>query len=421
MESGLYKKLVDAGLMVPHEEVTLDLKKTDDAYKIIKPEVVPFISYPYEWCFSELKDAALLTIKIQKLALEHGMSLKDSSAYNIQFVNGRPVFIDTLSFEKYKEGEPWVAYKQFCEHFLSPLVLMKYIDPWYNKCLAIYIDGIPLDLTAKLLPFSTKFSFSLLTHIHLHAGSKKHYAGKTIKKKKRSFSKFALLGFIDSLEGAVKSLKWQPGGTEWGEYYTDTNYTKDSHEHKKQLVSDALDTLSPKLVWDFGANDGLFSRIASDKGIQTISFDIDPDAIEKSYVITRKKNETHILPLLFDATNPSPDLGWNNHERMSLTSRGPCDTLMAYALIHHLAISNNVPLVKLAAYFSGLCRSLIIEWVPKDDSQVQRLLTTREDIFPNYTKQGFEESFGQYFDIVESHDVKESKRVLYNMKNKNLL
>jgi hypothetical protein len=417
--SGLYKKLMDKGYIVKHEEVALDKRVTDDAYKIIQPELVPFISYPYEWCFSQLKDASLLTIRIQKLALEHGMSLKDSSAYNVQFLRGRPIFIDTLSFEKYEEGEPWVAYKQYCEHFLATLALMKYIDPNYNKALSLYLDGIPLDLASKILPFKTKFNFKLLIHIHLHAKSKKHYADKAIAKgTKRKFSKLALLGFIDSLDSAAKGLIWEEGGTEWGDYYNDTNYSEVGHNDKKVAVSKMLDELAPVQVWDFGANDGTFSRMASDKGINTISFDIDPTAIEKNYRAVRNNKEQYILPLLFDATNPSPDIGWDNLERTSLTNRGPCGTLMAFALIHHLAISNNVPLGNLAAYFSKLCDSLIIEWVPKDDSQVQRLLATREDIFPSYTKEGFEAAFSAYFDIVKAHEVKESKRILYMLKVK---
>ncbi len=418
MGSGLYEALTGAGLLVPHEEASLTLRESDDAYKIIRPEIVPFISYPYEWSFSQLKDAALLTLEIQKLAIEHKMSLKDASAYNIQFARGKPVFIDTLSFETYKEGEPWVAYRQFCQHFLAPLVLMKHIDPGFNRWLRVCVDGLPIDLASKLAPFSTRFRPSLLTHIHLHAKSQKHFSGKAVEKSKRNFSKFALLGFIHSLESAITRQKWAPSGTEWGEYYSDTNYSSDALEHKKDTVSSMLDTVRPELVWDLGANQGMFSRIASEKGIRTISFDVDPACVETNYLEVRKKKETHILPLLLDATNPSPDLGWNNQERDSFISRGPCDTLMALALIHHLAISNNVPLPKIASHFKNICKSLIIEWVPKEDSQVQRLLATREDIFDNYTVQHFEDAFGLFFEVIESQKVQESCRTLYLMRRK---
>lgn len=416
MESGLYKDLTDAGYLVPHDEVSLSLKVTDDAYKIIKPGFIPFISYPYEWCFSELKDAALLTLKIQKAALEHRMSLKDASAYNIQFMHGRPVFIDTLSFERYQEGIPWIAYRQFCQHFLTPLALMKYKDQRFNQWFKVNMDGIPLDLASKLLPLQTKLKLKTLIHIHIHAWSQRHFASRAISNKKKKFSKLSFFALIDSLETAILTLKWDPKGTEWAEYYTDTNYTENALSHKKQLVSEFMSIIHPKVVWDIGANQGMFSRIASNKGIQTISFDIDPACVEKNYLEVRGKNETHILPLLLDVTNPSPEIGWNNRERRSIASRGPAQCLFALALIHHLAISNNVPLNKIAAFFSEICDSLIIEWIPKEDSQIQRLLSTRDDIFDNYTQETFENNFRQYFEIIKSVNIKKSCRVLYLMK-----
>lgn len=165
INSGLYETLVRLGLMVSHEEVDLHYARTNSAYRILKPALIPFISYPYEWCFSQLKDAALTTLEIQKKALDFGMSLKDASAYNIQFLDGKPVFIDTLSFEKYEEGQPWVAYRQFCQHFLAPLALMCFSDVRLNQLLRIYPDGIPLDLASCLLPLRTFLKFSLLSHI----------------------------------------------------------------------------------------------------------------------------------------------------------------------------------------------------------------------------------------------------------------
>lgn len=181
--SGLYQDLTGRGLLIPHDEVDIDYAKSESAYKTLRPKLVEFISYPYEWCFSQLKDAALTTLQIQKRSLEYGMTLKDASAYNIQFMAGKPTLIDTLSFEKYHEGEPWVAYKQFCQHFLAPLALMSYRDIRLNQLFRIYIDGVPLDLASSLLPLRTRFNPPLLFHIHLHAVSQKHYADKPIKRK----------------------------------------------------------------------------------------------------------------------------------------------------------------------------------------------------------------------------------------------
>jgi hypothetical protein len=418
MNSGLYETLVNADFLIPHDESDIEYARSDKAYKIIKPELIPFISYPYEWCFSQLKDAALNTLEIQRKSLDFGMSLKDCSAYNIQFRKGKPIFIDTLSFEKYHEGRPWVAYRQFCQHFLAPLSLMSYKDIRLNQLFRVYIDGLPLDLVSSLLPSRTRFIFSLLSHIHLHAKSQKHFADKTVNTSGHKMGRLSFLGLIDNLESAIKKLKWQPQGTEWADYYEDINYSSGALQHKKQIVAEFINEVKPKTVWDLGSNVGMFSRITSDKGIQTISFDIDPAAVEKSYLECIAKSETNILPLLFDLTNPSPGIGWENQERMSLIERGPADAVLALALIHHLAISNNLPIDKLAEFFCKICNYLIIEFVPKSDSQVQRLLSTRDDIFLCYTQVFFENSFGKYFATLNSAKISDSERRLYLMKRR---
>ncbi|MBU0566992.1 SAM-dependent methyltransferase [bacterium] len=418
INSGLYKTLVEANLLIPHEEVDIGYAKSDKAYKIIKPELVPFISYPFEWCFSQLRDAALLTLKIQRIALDFGMSLKDGSAYNVQFRNGKPVFIDTLSFEKYHEGKPWVAYRQFCQHFLAPLALASYRDIRLNQLLRVCIDGIPLDLASLLLPFRTYLGFSLLSHIHLHAKSQKLFANKPVAVGHYGgMSRLSLLGLINNLKSVIRRLRWKAEDTEWANYYEDTNYSSKALSHKKQLVAEFISRTKPESVWDLGANVGMFSRIASGQGIRTISFDIDPACVEKNYLECLKENQTNILPLILDLTNPSPSLGWANKERMSLLKRAPADTVLALALIHHLAISNNLPFSRAAEFFSQICRFLIIEFVPKDDSQVQRLLKSREDIFPDYTRQAFESEFKRCFVIRSSVKIKENKRTLYLMES----
>jgi ribosomal protein L11 methylase PrmA len=416
--SGLYKALVDSGLLISHEEVGMDYARSDDAYRILKPELIPFISYPYEWCFSQLKKAALTTLEIQKIALEYGMTLKDGSAYNIQFMNGRPVFIDTISFEKYRDGQPWIAYRQFCQHFLAPLALMSYKDIRISQLFRIYMDGIPLDLASSFLPFRTRFKFPLLSHIHLHAKSQRYFANKTADKRGRGMSRRSFLALVDNLESAVKRLKWQPKGTEWADYYEDTNYSSDAFAKKKQILAEFLDKLKPGIVWDLGANTGLFSRVASKNGAMTVSFDMDPAAVEKNYLESVEKCETNILPLILDLTNPSPGIGWENRERDSFRERGPADTVMALALIHHLAIGNNLPLDRIAAFLKKICKSLIIEFVPKDDSQVQRLLSTREDVFPEYKQSVFEIIFKKYFAVEDAVKIEKTQRTLYLMRSR---
>lgn len=422
MQSGLYDRLVKARQLIPHQEVDLTPAVPEIAYRILLPERVPFISYPYEWSFSQLKDAALLTLSIQLTALELGLSLKDASAYNVQFYQGRPVLIDSLSFEAYQEGKPWVAYRQFCQHFLAPLALMAYRDVRLNQLLRVYIDGVPLDLASSLLPMRTRYQLGLAAHIHLHASAQKKYSDAPEQAKTqtqgRSINKNGLVGLITSLKNVVEGLKWMPQGTEWGDYYDATNYSRAAFDQKATIVKQFLEKTQPKQVWDLGANTGVFSRIATQLGAMTVSSDIDPAAVEKNYLEMRKNKEKDLLPIVLDLTNPSPGIGWQNEERDSFVQRGPVDTVMALALVHHLAISNNVPLEDLAAFFAQLGRWLIVEFIPKEDSQVQRLLMTREDIFPAYQQAGFEAAFETCFTIHDCIPVEGSKRLMYLMEKR---
>jgi len=423
IESGLYEKLVKAGFLIQHVEVDQAPVESDPssvgemAYKVIQPERVPFISYPYEWSFGELKSAALATLSIQKRALKLGMSLKDASAYNIQFVRGKATLIDTLSFEIYQEGEPWVAYRQFCQHFLAPLALMALTDVRLSQLLRVYIDGVPLDLASELLPSKARFNFGLLTHVHLHAGAQKKYSGEAVKSRSGSMSRQALTGLIESLESTIQKLDWTPRGTEWGNYYDITNYSDAAFEHKKQLVGEWTKRLQPALAWDLGANNGVFSRVVSSVCPYVVSFDIDPAAVEQNYRQMKNDKTENLLPLLLDLTNPTPAIGWANRERESFGARGPADMVLALAVIHHLAISNNVPLPQLADFFAETGKWLVIEFVPKPDSQVQKLLVSRKDIFPNYTRAGFEAAFKTRFTIHETVEIRESERVLYLMES----
>ncbi len=418
--SGLYDRLVQDGLLIPHVEVDEAPADPALAFKVIRPEPVPFLSYPYEWSFSQWKDAALVTLTIQKEALKAGMSLKDASAYNIQFVQGRPMLIDTLSFEPYRPGQPWDAYRQFCQHFLAPLALMARLDPRLGQLMRVHLDGIPLDLAARLLPFSSRFHFGLLTHIHLHAAAQRRYAGADVRTlaRQRPMNQAGFLALLDHLENTIASLTWTPAGTAWGDYYQRTNYTPAGLEQKKATLQEWIKTLSPSLVWDLGANIGEFSRLASQQGFFTVAWDIDPAAVEQNYLRMKTEADRFLLPLLIDLTNPSPALGWRLAERESFLQRGPADLVLALALIHHLTISNNVPLPLLADFFADLGQWLIIEWVPKSDSQVEKLLRARRDIFEDYTQENFEAAFARRFTLLKSAEIPDSQRRLYLMQRR---
>ena len=416
--SGLYDELVAAGRLIPHAEVA----PREGAWKVLKPHQIDTISYPYEWCFSQLKDAALATLAIQVAAIERGMSLKDASAYNIQFLDGRAVHIDTLSFERLEEGRPWVAYGQFCQHFLAPLALMARTDIRLSQLSRVHIDGVPLDLAAALLPWSTRFSFGLGLHVHAHASSKTRHAGNSAAlsapaAKSAVFSKTAFLGTLDSLRSTVESLDWRPAGTEWADYYErNNNYGEEGLREKEQAVGAMLDHLAPKTVWDLGANTGRMSRLAASRGAKVVAWDIDPACVEANWRAVVRGKETNVLPLLQDLTNPSGGIGWGGSERMSIAERGPVDVVMALGLIHHLAISNNVPMDRVAAFLAGLGRVIILEFVPKEDSQVRKLLSTREDIFPTYDRPGFEAACARHFTVEEAVEIPGTCRTLYRLR-----
>ena len=420
LASGLYDELVRDRMLVPHEQVGLELAATNDAYAVIRPERIAFISYPYEWSFGQLQDAASLTLEIQERALAKGFTLRDSSAYNIQFQGGRPLLIDSLSFEPHVEGKPWDAYKQFCEQFLLPLTLMSARDVRCGTLLRSYLEGIPLDLGSRLLPRRSWVSPSTVLHIHLHAWAQGRYAGSSVSSaaKGRGMSRQALLTLVKGLQRAVRGLSWRPAGTEWADYTDDNNYSRDASQSKRALVVSYLREAEAKVVWDLGANTGEYSRAAREVAPLVVSFDVDPAAVERNYRRVRADQETGILPLLLDLTNPSPAQGWAGQERLSLVERGPADAVLALALIHHLAIGHNLPLEKIAAYIRRLAPRLIIEFVPKSDSQVQRLMLSRPDIFPHYTKDGFEQAFARHFTIESSAPIDNSERWLYCMSSR---
>jgi len=418
MTSGLYTELVEERLLIAHQE--LDTEPFDQAlaYKVLRPELIEFISYPYEWCFSQLQDAALTALEVERRALARGMTLKDCSAYNIEFQAGRPIFIDTLSFETYREGEPWTGYRQFCEHFLAPLALMSLLDHRLGQLCRTNIDGVPLDLAARLLPWRSRLRWGLALHVHLHSTFQRAHSGPTESKSGGRVSLLARLGLIDSLQATVRGLRWRPPGRGWATYYQDNTYSSDEIELKGRLVAEFLERTESKKVWDLGANTGRFSMIASGRGLSTVAFDLDAACVERNYIEAKKRNEAKLLPLLLDLFNPSPPSGWLNRERASIFDRGKPDLVLALALIHHLAFTGNQPLENLAEFFAGLSPWLVIEFVPETDSQVQLLRANRRGIHHPYTRGHFESSFTKYFTVIIAEPVSESGRILYLLRRR---
>jgi ribosomal protein L11 methylase PrmA len=418
MDSGLYRTLTDKQLLIPHHEKKFNRNTNPAAYKILQPEKLSFVSYPYEWTFSQLKDAALLTLEVQQRAFEKGMTLKDASFFNIQFENSRPLFIDTLSFTKYIPDQPWIPYRQFCKHFLGPIALMSYRDIRLGRLLQTYIDGLPLDLVHQLLPITSNVSLSLLLHIHLHARTAKqaHSASQAIQSK--PFSKVSHEQLIEHLKTAVEKLTLKENKSRWSNYYRDNSYTKRAFDHKQQLVAMWLAKVKPRSVWDLGANQGVFSRLATEQSIFTVAFDSDYAASEANYLAAKKEKNRYLLPLVMDLTNPSPALGFGHEERYSLIERGPADLVMALALLHHMAIGNNLPLMRIAQFLRSISIHLILEFVPKADPMVKQMLANRRDIFDEYEPHAFEQAFSPFFSILAKQQLIGSKRLLYFLKSK---
>ncbi|MEX2231337.1 MAG: hypothetical protein WD824_04210 [Cyclobacteriaceae bacterium] len=418
-QSGLLQKLFDRELLVRHERVELSELHDQVNFAIIKPEKIAVITYPYEWSFSQLKNAALLTLEILALSLEHDIILKDASAYNVQFKGYKPVFIDTLSFTKYEEGQPWGGYKQFCEHFLAPLLLSHYRGAWYQPLLKVNVDGIPLPFTSSLLPIRSWFRSSALFHIHLHAKSISHYQNKSAKnsKIKNKVSKMNLLAMVNHLKNSIQNLTLNRSlKTEWQDYDRQTHYTLQEREKKTRTVLEFVNRVNPLTIWDLGANDGFFSRVVNAPHRIVLSMDSDPMAIEKNFSYTAQEKITTIYPLVFDATNPSPALGWANSERSRLIDRSSPDMIMALAVIHHLTITHNIPFGKVAEYMQSLAKWLIIEFVPEEDDKIKPLPDTAGKKL--YNRQNFNKGFLDYFDLIEEKAVTNPGRSVLLLKRK---
>jgi len=414
INGGLYQHLVNQNLLISHKPIAQNFTGSADWYQTLEPEKISFISYPYEWCFDMLKDAALLTLQAAREAMHYGMMLKDASAYNVQWHNGKMVFIDTLSFEKYNEAKPWIAYRQFCEHFLAPLALMHYLKLPLQNLLLAYPNGIPLAIVKKLLPPRSRFNLNSFLHLHLHANLSERPSQKAGTTKAFSSTKFKNL--LRSLEEAVRSFSLNATSGVWSGYYDEAFQREDYVEQKKKIIESWVEELSLETVIDVGANEGEFSELVASKHIDVISADSDHYSINRLYRRIKQNNIPHILPLIIDFTNPSPAIGVNNEERPSFLGRTKTDLVLALAVIHHLTIGKNIPFENIATMFSKLGQYLVIEFIPKEDEKIQLMLRQKKDVYFDYTEEKFIGAFSRKYSIIKSKKIGGSERVLYLMK-----
>jgi hypothetical protein len=419
MGSGLYRALVGKELLISHRELTDGpVFQTDTMvpYKTLLPLQLSSISYPYEWSFTQLKDAALLTLDVMNISVRHDMALKDATPFNIQFLGGKPVFIDTLSFEKYEPALPWVAYRQFCECFLFPLLLEHYCGVEQKKIQTAWPDGISARLTSRLLPWKSRLNAGTLLHVHLQNSIKT--GGK---ERKTEFSRQKLLHILQHLEGIIKKLKTNADSLSvWNQYYNKTILSQEYLMEKERLFRQILDGINFRTALDIGTNDGHFTRILSErKDVSITAIDADSICIDRLYTIVRENDLRNILPLCIDLLQPSPAIGLRNKERASFHDRAHPDLVVALAVAHHLILSSNIPIPDLADYFARLSASLlIVEFVPIDDDKVRELIRNKRIHHTPYDAAYFEQCFREHFVIERQDKIAGTERILYLMKKK---
>jgi hypothetical protein len=401
------------------EQLLLDYRKvpkTDadpaDAIALIKPISLPIVTYPYEWSFSQLKDAALVTLELNLLALSHGLTLKDATAFNVQLYGNRMTFIDHLSFEPSDGRMPWRPYSQFCRHFLSPLVISSYLDIHINRLFRVYIDGIPEQVTVALLPLRSFLNPTIFLHIFLHTFFiKKSFRAGTSTPIKQTGAHQADL--LSQLKAATSSLEPAKQTSTWSNYYENTNYNELAFREKINVVANIFSNERFSVVWDIGANDGTFSRVVAPFSDLVLSLDLDHNATDGNYIENRRLGHTSVYPLVFDITNPSPGIGFANSERSSLNWRSSPDAILLLALLHHLCISHNLPFSHLAEYFHSFDCAVVVEFVDREDSQVRRLCDSKGELADWYTREEFERCFAQRFRITSRVDLSDSCRSIY--------
>lgn len=380
---------------------------------VLRHERVPFVSYPYEWTFGMLRDAALLQLELLDAALGDGFILKDASAYNVQWRGVEPVFIDVGSFERHADGTAWIAYRQFCQLFLYPLMLQAYRGASFQPWLRGRIDGIPPAEFTALMGFPQLLRPAVLVHGWLHARASARW-GAGGRAASIAFPREVVRANVRGLLKLVRGLSWAPARSVWSDYATSHSYDAADRDAKVAFVGAALGARRRRQVWDLGSNTGTFARLAARHAEQVLAVDGDHPALQQLYGALRAEGESRILPLLVDLADPSPGLGWGLRERRPLADRGRPDLVLALALVHHLALASNVPLDEVVAWLASLGGELVVEFPEREDPMVVRLLEGRPD-FPDYRREHFESCLEAHFQPIARAPLPSGRRVLYHV------
>ena len=416
----LFHKLSKDGSIVQTEEVALDkLPETIVSQgwaAAIRHERIPFISYPYEWSFSQMRDAAMFHLDLLEMSLAEDFILKDSSAFNIQWRGNQPVFIDMGSFEKLKPGEPWVGYRQFCEMFLNPLLLGAYKGVPFRHWIRGRIDGLETPHLAGMFTVRDLFRRGVFKHVYLHAKLQQMLQSSKVSKssiRQAGFDKTIILANIKSLKRVVNRLKDRSIESHWLDYAQTHSYGEADYLMKKNFVAQIISSGSWKLVWDIGCNTGDFSRIAADSGSYVVAMDAAEAAVNALYERCKHEDERRILPLVVNLVDPSPSQGWRGQERQTLEQRGRPELVLALALLHHVVINANIPLPDFVDWLRSLDSAVIVEYVSKEDEMVEVLLRNKEDIYSDYSEESLEKCLDSVFDIQNKAKLKNGLRTLY--------
>ena len=421
LENGLLDSFAKSGAVIETKPVAME--EADDLYHaapeiglVVEHPRIPFISYVYEWPFEMLRAAAIRSLDILQVSLDKGFILKDATPYNIQFIGANPLLIDVGSFERYQEGTPWIGYSQFCRTFLNPLLLQSFTGVPFQMWMRSALEGIEPTHLSSLLPLRHKLRKSVFIDVVLQAWLSRRISSggsKAPSLRERPIPKSVITGLVNRLKKSVTGLRRRgKAHSPWLDYEEQCHYEPEALQHKDRFVEESLAKARPRMAWDLGCNVGRYSVMASRYADYVVAMDSDEAAVGALYERT-KGQHTNVLPLAVDLLNPSPSQGWAQEERQALGDRGPADFALCLALVHHLAISGNVPLGRIVEWLSTITKAGVVEFVPKTDPMVQTLLRTREDVYSSYTQASFEEALREHFEITDVACLPKSERVLY--------
>jgi len=412
-------KVVDTEILSNEDDVNVQQILSDGWSGVIEHEEIPYVSYPYEWSFSMLRQAALLHLEILESSLENGWILKDATPYNVQWYGVNPIFIDTPSFIPWESGSPWVAYRQFCSMFFTPLAIQAYLGIDHRSILRSNLDGIDPVQAVKYFSGFKKLKKGVLSHIVLPSRIEKHIlnnerdAAEAVKRKSPKHTKAMVIGLVQSLSRLISGMSLQGEKTDWSDYKETHSYSDNEHGAKKEFIEKSISGKSYQIVWDLGCNAGDFSRICEDECEYVIAVDGDHGAIEKLFKAQELTEGRNILPLNLDLSNLSPNQGWASSERIAFDQRKKPDLIICLALVHHLRLTNNIPNHLFLKWLASMEADVVIEFVNREDEMVVKLLTNKHEKYADYNLPQFLAEVDLYFDIKDREILKGGKREIF--------